>query len=235
VETPIFLSILGYEDELRKVSGPIGGSTVMSRIRSLLGRVQGVHIDVIRPPYSNRPRFAKELIEKLCWDLSGTPIEIHVMAREPLSILTEVRAACVAEPVPVATVHIETFKDEREAAAALMEIKDHGFRAGVALDLATPVGALGPRVVGETEMIHVMSVPAGKGGQRFNPESIEKISRLKEAYPSTPLAVDGGVDEETGKLCIEAGVDTLIVGSRITGKGDPLEALLSLREGLKGS
>jgi ribulose-phosphate 3-epimerase len=234
VETPIFLSILGYEDELRKVIGSIGGSTAMSRIRSLLGGVQGVHIDVIRPPYSDRPRFAKELVEKLCRDLSGTPMEIHVMAREPLSILTKVRAACVAEPVPVATVHIETFKDSGEAAAALMEIKDHDFRAGVAIDLATPVEALSPRVVGEAEIIHVMSVPAGKGGQRFNPESVEKISRLKEAYPSTPIAVDGGVDEETGRLCIAAGVDTLIVGSRITGRGDPLEALLSLRKGLKG-
>jgi ribulose-phosphate 3-epimerase len=149
--------------------------------------------------------------------------------------MTEVKAACAAEPVPVATVHIEAFKDAGEAAAALNGIKDLGFRAGVAIDLATPVEALSPSVVGEAEMIHVMSVPAGKGGQRFNPKSLEKISRLKEAYPSTPLAVDGGVDEETGRMCIEAGVDTLVVGSRITGRGDPLEALLSLRKGLRGS
>jgi ribulose-phosphate 3-epimerase len=235
VETPIFLSILGYEDRLHKVSGPIGGSTAMSLIRSLLGEIQGIHIDVIRPPYSDRPRFSKELVEGICRDLSGTPIEIHIMAREPLSFLTEVRAACGVEPVPMATVHIEAYKDEGEAAANLTVIKDHGFRAGVAIDLATPVEALGPRVVGEVETIHVMSVPAGKGGQRFNTESLEKISQLKEAYPSMPLAVDGGVDEQMGRMCIEAGVDTLVVGSRITGRGDPLEALLSLRKGLRGS
>ncbi|MCW3979264.1 MAG: ribulose-phosphate 3-epimerase, partial [Candidatus Bathyarchaeota archaeon] len=83
-------------------------------------------------------------------------------------------------------------------------------------------------------LIYVMSVPAGRGGQKFDPRVVEKVRLLKEAYPSKPLGVDGGINEETGRLIIEAGADRLVVGSRITGSDDPIEALRSLRKGLRG-
>ena len=234
MDASIFLSILGYEDELSMVRGSLNGFAVMDRIHALLGGAQGVHIDVIRPPYSERPRFSEGLIRELCRSLSGTKLEIHLMASEPLSILNDVRVSCIDEPTPDASVHIEAFRDRNKASEALRGIRHMGFRSGIALDLPTPIDSLAPSVVKEAELIHVMSVPAGRGGQRFDPWAVEKVRWLKKAYPSKLLGVDGGINEETGRLIIEAGADRLIVGSRITGSSDPLEALRSLRTGLMG-
>ena len=192
-----------------------------------------MHIDVIRPPYSEKPRFSEGLIRELCRSLPQTKLEIHLMAPEPLPILNEVKASCIDGPTPDASVHIEAYKN-REAAEALMVIRRMGFRPGIAIDLPTPVDSLAPSVVEEAELIYVMSVPAGRGGQSFDPGAVEKVRWLKKAYPSMLLGVDGGIDEETGRLVIEAGADRLTVGSRITGSCDPLEALRSLRMDLRG-
>ena len=193
-----------------------------------------MHIDVIRPPYSERPRFSEGLIQELCRSLPDTRLEIHVMAPEPLPILNELRAFCIDEPTPDASVHIEAFRDRREASEALRGIRHMGFKPGIAIDLPTPVDTLAPSVVEEAELIYVMSVPAGRGGQKFDPRAVEKVRLLKEAYPSKTLGVDGGINEETGRLVIEAGADRLTVGSKITGSVDPLEALRSLRMDLRG-
>ena len=233
METPIFLSILGYEEELSRARGSIDGSAAMDMIRTLLYGLQGVHIDVIRPPYSERARFTEGVIRELCNSLPPVELEFHLMTPEPLSILNNVRAPSNEDPAPVASVHIEAFRDEEEASEALREIRQMGFRPAVALDLPTPTDSLPRSVVEEAELIFVMSVLAGKGGQKFDPGAVRKVKWLREAYPSKPLGVDGGINEETGRLVIESGADRLVVGSRITGSDDPLEALRNLRMGLK--
>lgn len=205
----------------------------MDRINVLLEGVQGIHIDVIRPPYSETSRFSVELIRELYRSLTGTKLEIHLMAPEPLSILKDVRAPSNQDPTPVASVHIEAFRDRGETSETLMEIRQMGFRPAIALDLPTPTEFLPHSIVEEAELIFVMSVLAGKGGQEFDPRAVGKVRRLKEAYHSKPLGVDGGINEETGRLVVEAGADRLVVGSRITGSDDPLEALKNLRNGLK--
>jgi len=233
VEPSIFLSILGYEAELSELNGPVAGSRPLELIRGLLGRLQGVHLDVIRPPYSEKPRFTDRLVREVCQSLSGTEMEIHVMAPEPLKILSTVGDLCVQNPVPAASVHVEVFRGVEDAIGALREIRGLGFEPGVVLDLATPTATLHPDVVKEVGLIHVMSVPAGMGGQRFSPEAVEKIRLLRKAHGSKTIVVDGGINEETGRLSIDAGADRLVVGSRITGSGDPLEAIESLRRGLR--
>lgn len=233
METPIFLSILGYEEELSRALGSIDRSAAMDMIRTLLHGLQGVHIDVIRPPYSERSRFTEGLIRELCNSLPRVELEVHLMTPEPLSILKCIRAPSDEDPTPVASVHIEAFRDGEEASEALREIRQMGFRPAIALDLPTPTDSVPPDIVEEAELIFVMSVLAGKGGQKFDPGTVRKLRRLKEAYPSKPLGVDGGINEETGRLVIEAGADRLVVGSRITGSDDPLEALKNLRMGLK--
>jgi len=233
VETQIFLSILGYEEELSRARGSIDRSAAMDTIRNLLHGLQGVHIDVIRSPYSERPRFTEELIQELYDSLPSVELEVHLMTPEPLSILNHIRAPSNKDPAPVASVHIEAFRDEEEASEALRKIRQMGFRPAIALDLSTPTDSIPRSVVEEAELIFVMSVLAGNGGQKFDPGAVRKVKWLREAYPSKLLGVDGGINEETGRLVIEAGADRLVVGSRITGSDDPLEALKSLRMGLK--
>jgi len=234
VETPILLSILGYEEELQDNLGSLQGSPPMKKIRALLGGVQGVHIDMIRPPFSVRPVFREELVRELCKGLDGTPLEIHLMALDPMPIFRQLRGSWSNESAIVASVHAEAFEDAEDAAKALRAIRGARCVPGIAIDLPTPVDALKSGAVGEADIIHVMSVPAGRGGQRFHRESLSKISRLKEAYPSKLLEVDGGINRETGRLAVEVGADKLVVGSGITGSSDPLEAIESLKKGLEG-
>lgn len=234
METPILLSILGYEEELQDNRGSLEGSPPMRKIRALLGGVQGVHIDVIRPPFSVRPTFREELVRELCESMEGTPIEIHFMTLDPIPIFRQLRGSWSNEPAPVASVHAEAFEDAEGVAKALREIRRTGCSPGIAIDLPTPVDALRQGAVGEADVIHVMSVPAGRGGQRFHRESLSKIYRLKGAYPSKLLEVDGGINKETGRLAVEVGADRLVVGSGITWSNDPLEALESLKKGLEG-
>ena len=233
MEPGIFLSILGYETQLSEHDGPVASSKPIKSIRSLLTRVQGVHIDVIRPPYSETPLFQDHLLPEVCRSLHGAEMEIHLMAPEPLRILPTLEDLGAMNPVPAVSVQIEVFRDADDTIHALREIRRLGFDPGVVIDYATPVAALHPEVVNEAGLIHVMSVPAGKGGQRFHPGAAEKIRLLKESYPSKTIVVDGGINEDTGRLCLGAGADRLVVGSRITGQPDPFEAVETLRMGLR--
>jgi len=156
------------------------------------------------------------------------------MALDPMPIFRQLRGSWSNESAIVASVHAEAFEDAEDAAKALRAIRGARCVPGIAIDLPTPVDALKSGAVGEADIIHVMSVPAGRGGQRFHRESLSKISRLKEAYPSKLLEVDGGINRETGRLAVEVGADKLVVGSGITGSSDPLEAIESLKKGLEG-
>ena len=233
MEPSIFLSILGYETQLSEHNGPLASSKPLTSIRSLLTQVQGVHIDVIRTPYSETPRFQDHLLPEVCLSLPDAEMEIHLMAPEPLRILPTLKDLRTRNPVPAVSVQVESFRGALETIHALREIRGLGFEPGVVLDYDTPVAALHPDVANEAGLIHVMSVPAGKGGQRFHPEVVEKIRLLRAAYGSKTIVVDGGINEDTGRLCLGAGADRLVVGSRITGRSDPFEAVESLRRGLR--
>lgn len=229
VEIPIALSILGFEEELRNVIGTLAESPIMQKIRVLSLGVEGIHIDLVRPPYSDHSRFPDDLIDDLVPCLSGIPTGLHIMAPDPVRLIRKLGCLSLMKPAPVVTVHREAFEGWREASGVLREIRDLGLSPGVTLDLPTPAEALQPEVVEEADLIQVMSVPAGKGGQRFRGEAISKISRLKRAYPGKPLEVDGGINDETGKKALEAGADRLVVGSFITRSSDPMATLESLR------
>ncbi len=229
MEIPIALSILGFEEEIRRDREHLAESPIMQTIRALSLRVEGIHIDLVRPPYSDHPRFPDDLIVDLATCLNGIPTGLHIMAPNPVRLIRKLGRLSLMKPAPVVTVHIEAFKGWGEASDVLTEIRGLGFNPGVTLDLPTPMEALQPEVVEEADLIQVMSVPAGKGGQEFRGEAIGKISSLKRAYPSKPLEVDGGINDETGKKSLEAGADRLVIGSFITRSSDPMATLESLR------
>ena len=114
----------------------------------------------------------------------------------------------------------------------LQSIHSKGIQAGVALNPATPLCQI-EEILPYADMILIMSVNPGFGGQKFIPTSVDKIRRLKQMIRErdlkTLIEVDGGVNGETAKACREAGADVLVAGSFVFGAADMQEAVAALR------
>jgi ribulose-phosphate 3-epimerase len=105
-------------------------------------------------------------------------------------------------------------------------------KAGVTLNPSTPVSVL-EDIIGDVEMVLLMSVNPGFGGQKFIENTIDKVKRLRKMIDEkgckTLIEVDGGVQGETAPRLVEAGVDVLVSGSYVFGAKDPEEVIRSLR------
>jgi ribulose-phosphate 3-epimerase len=111
-------------------------------------------------------------------------------------------------------------------------IKDAGMKAGVTLNPHTPVSLL-EDIIQELDMVLLMSVNPGYGGQRFIEHSVEKVKELKKLVDrkglSTLIEVDGGVNAETGKRLVDAGADVLVAGNYVFKSPDPVETIRQLK------
>jgi len=114
----------------------------------------------------------------------------------------------------------------------LRHIKDTGARAGVAINPHTPVYLL-EDIMGELDVVLVMSVNPGFGGQRFIPHSIEKIRKLKQMREASSLrftiSVDGGIDQHNAEKVLRAGADVIVVGSGIFHCENPVQTMRALK------
>ena len=115
---------------------------------------------------------------------------------------------------------------------AIQEIHQAGMKAGVTLNPSTPVSVL-EDIIGDVEMVLLMSVNPGFGGQKFIENTIEKVKRLRQMINEkgckTLIEVDGGVQGETAPRLVEEGVDVLVSGSYVFGAKDPEGVIRSLR------
>lgn len=107
------------------------------------------------------------------------------------------------------------------------QIHDLGCKAGVALNPATPVETL-VDILNAVDMVLIMSVNPGFGGQKFIPRALDKVRRLRALAPHLLIQVDGGVNAETGAQLVAAGADVLVAGSYVFGAAEPREAIHSL-------
>lgn len=117
----------------------------------------------------------------------------------------------------------------------VQQIKQAGVKAGVVINPATPVESI-EYVLEDVDLVLVMTVNPGFGGQSFIPSGLNKIKQLfdlrSEHGYSYEIEVDGGVNQETAKQCIDAGADVLVAGSAIFNKDNRIEALKAIKESL---
>ena len=129
------------------------------------------------------------------------------------------------------TVHVESDTEEN-IHAAIDKIHAKGKRAGIVLKPATPAGAALPYLE-KVELILVMTVEPGFGGQRFKADMLEKVAALRKLIdarnPACELEVDGGVGPDTYRACIEAGANVLVAGSAVYGAADIPARIAELR------
>jgi ribulose-phosphate 3-epimerase len=181
-----------------------------------------IHLDVMDGHFVPNLSFGPDVVRALR-PLSQKPFDVHLMI-QPFEPYLEAFARAGADLI---TIHPEAGPHLHRG---LQTIRALGKRAGVALNPGTPVGALEP-VLDELDLVLVMSVNPGFGGQRFIEASLAKIRRLRAllAGRAVHLEVDGGINAETAPKAIAAGADVLVAGSSIFSQPDYAAAIARLR------
>ena len=236
----ISLSILEYEQDLSSNLGNLQRSQSFLQILKLIEteKLYCVHVDVMRPPLiPDRTAFSIRLIEELYHTLSGRiPLAIHLMVPDPLEIINKT-SRFVPKKERLETLVIiqrESFDSEDEILNTIDYIRrqDYG-KVGICLDLPTPCEALSEKTVEAADMILLMTVRMGRGGQKYSDEGTKKISYFSQRYPHKFIEVDGGINPQTAQIAREAGAKAAVVGSFITRSSNPIEALLELTRSLE--
>ena len=186
------------------------------------GSADWLHVDVMDNHFVPNLTLGLPVVEALLRHVS-TPVDCHLMIQDPdrwAPAYAEVGAGSV-------TFHLEAAHAPVRLAR---EIRSQGARAGVGLKPATPVDSL-VDLVDEIDMILIMSVEPGFGGQSFLDLAVPKIRRAGKLIGGADiwLQVDGGVSESTIERCAEAGADVFVAGSAVFGSGDPAAACSALR------
>ena len=153
------------------------------------------------------------------------PLDVHLMIVKPEKYIADFAKA----GAEIISVHWEACTHIHRT---LAQIKENGCKAGVVLNPGTPIHLL-EEVLGDCDLILLMSVNPGFGGQKFIPSTIEKVKKLKalitKKNTNTIIEIDGGVNLETAKDLVAAGADALVAGSYIFNHSDPFSAIGGLK------
>lgn len=183
-----------------------------------------LHLDIMDGVFVPNISFGFPVLNALK-DVCKKPMDVHLMIVEPQKFINEVAATGAY----MMNVHYEACTHLNRTIAA---IRETGMKAGVTLNPHTPVSLL-EDIIQELDMVLLMSVNPGYGGQRFIEHSVEKVKELKKLIDrkglSTLIEVDGGVNAETGKRLVEAGADVLVAGNYVFKSPDPVETIRQLK------
>lgn len=188
------------------------------------GGADYIHVDVMDGHFVPNITIGPLIVEAIR-PVTKLPLDVHLMIENPDQYI-EAFAKAGADYI---TVHVEA---SRHLHRTIQLIKSTGVKAGVVLNPATPVDSL-KHIIEDIDMVLLMSVNPGFGGQKFISSVLPKIRQVKELAdslnPELEIEVDGGVNEETAKLCVEAGANVLVAGSAVFNKEDRGAAIASLR------
>ncbi|MBP7920072.1 ribulose-phosphate 3-epimerase [Macellibacteroides fermentans] len=183
-----------------------------------------LHLDIMDGVFVPNISFGFPVLNALK-DVCKKPMDVHLMIVEPQKFINEVAATGAY----MMNVHYEACTHLHRTITA---IREAGMKAGVTLNPHTPVSLL-EDIIQELDMVLLMSVNPGYGGQRFIEHSVEKVKELKKLVDrkglSTLIEVDGGVNAETGKRLVDAGADVLVAGNYVFKSPDPVETIRQLK------
>jgi ribulose-phosphate 3-epimerase len=178
-----------------------------------------LHLDVMDGVFVPNISFGFPVIKHV-QHLCEKPLDVHLMIVQPEKFVDKVNALGAY----LMNVHYEACPHLHRV---IGQIHEAGMKAGVTLNPATPVSVL-EDIVADVDLVLLMSVNPGFGGQKFIPHTLEKVRELRTLLDKTGsralIEVDGGVNMETGKLLKEAGADVLVAGNAIFGAPNPAQA-----------
>ena len=188
------------------------------------GGADWLHVDVMDGCFVPNLTFGTKVIETVR-RLTKLPLDVHLMVLEPQKYFEDFARAGAT----TLTIHAEVSPHLHRQ---LVRIRELGCRAGVAINPSTPLGAI-EDVIGELDLLLVMSVNPGFGGQRFIPRSLDKLARaramLDDARSDAALEVDGGINRETIAAARRAGADVFVAGNAVFSAKDASAEIGALR------
>ena len=183
-----------------------------------------LHIDIMDGVFVPNISFGPPVLKYVA-ELCDKPLDVHLMVVNPMNYLPAVKDLNAR----IMNIHYEACTHLHRA---VTQIKDAGMMAGVTLNPSTPVCML-KDIIHELDLVLLMSVNPGFGGQKFIPQTVNKVRELRELIDSTGskalIEVDGGVNVETGKLLAAAGSDALVAGNAVFKAPDPNWVIDALR------
>ncbi|HWQ58382.1 MAG TPA: ribulose-phosphate 3-epimerase [Clostridia bacterium] len=183
-----------------------------------------IHLDVMDGTFVPTITFGPAMCAALR-KRTSLPLDVHIMVEHPETYVDQFAKAGADYLV----IHQEA---DAHAHRTLQRIREAGMKPGVALNPGTPVEAV-EYLIELCDMVLVMSVNPGAGGQKFLPEVLPKLEWLRERKIARGLAceieIDGGINPETARLAIAAGATVLVAGSAVFGADDPAAAVAALR------
>ena len=203
-------------------------SADMAHLADDLGRVSNadlVHFDVMDGHFTQNLTFGPGIL-RACKRSTDLPLDVHMMVSNPDESVDWYADA----GADIITVHYEASTHLHRTVA---HIHKRGAKAGVALNPATPVGAL-EDILTELDLVLIMSVNPGFGGQSFIPNTLTKLGRVRalcrELGASPLIEVDGGISRANVEEVAAAGADTFVAGSAVFGSADPASEVDAIRE-----
>lgn len=184
-----------------------------------------LHLDIMDGVFVPNISFGFPIMEAIK-PICKKPLDVHLMIVEPQKFIPEIAAAGAY----IMNVHYEACTHLNRTINA---IKEAGMKAAVTLNPHTPVSLL-EDIIEDLDMVLLMSVNPGYGGQKFIEHTLEKTSRLKELILkknlNTLIEIDGGVNLNTGKKLVDAGADALVAGNFVFHSSDPAKVIHELKE-----
>lgn len=183
-----------------------------------------LHLDIMDGVFVPNISFGFPVIKNL-HKVCDKPLDVHLMIVEPQKFIKEVKEI----GAEYMNVHFEACT---HLSRVVQQIKEAGMKAGVTINPATPVSVL-EDIVCDVDMVLLMSVNPGFGGQKFITNTLKKVRQLREMIERNGskalIEVDGGVNEETGRQLKEAGADILVAGNYVFKADDPLARIATLK------
>jgi len=182
------------------------------------------HLDIMDGNFVPNISFGMPVV-KAIKKIARKPLDVHLMIIRPDSYLAEFRDA----GADILTVHIETCPHLHRT---IEKIKELGMKAGVTLKPQTPLESL-VEILTHVDLVLIMSVDPGYGGQKFIESSLQKIrtarSMIEKSGSRALIEVDGGINLKNAASLYEAGVDVLVAGTAVFGSNDPVKSIHDLK------
>ncbi len=184
--------------------------------------VSSIHLDIMDGKFVPSKSYGLEIVSKIKTDL---PLDCHLMVIDPVK-----HAKIYSKYVDRIFFHAEIYENNlSELKKTLKEIKSTGVKVGLTLNPDKPISLIKP-YLDQVEGILIMSVYAGKGGQVFIPEVLDKVRKLRKIKYKKDILIDGGINIKTIKQSYDAGANVFVIGSAIFGKKDRKKAILKLKK-----
>jgi len=181
------------------------------------------HIDIMDGMFVPNISFGFPVLKSIM-PYAKKPLDVHLMIMDPARYVNQVRDCGAA----IMNVHFEACTHLHRV---VQQIHAAGMRAAVTLNPATPVIMLSD-IIADLDMVLLMGVNPGFGGQKFIPHTVSKLAQMRELIKASgskaEIEIDGGVNLETGKILAEGGADILVAGNYVFSAPDPMDAIAKL-------